>query len=156
MDKGRDKPSKDPRDSKDPHGAKGPRDQEALKPGSVAVDARGRNVWHFHGESIDSTSMMLQKLDNPSLALEPTRKTKQLESGKDAAAGKAPAGNAPAGKASAGKPAAPAAGKSSGDNQGDQGRKRDFGGTSQSFEQRYEVKPGGKSRGGGFDPYNRS
>ena len=152
MDRGQDKQSKGPRDSKDSQGSKDAKDREALKPGNVAVDSRGRNVWHFHGENIDSTSMMLQKLDNPSLALEPTLKTRKLDSGKDAAAGKATAG-----KAATGKPKQPAGGKSSGDGPGGPGRKADFGDTTQSFEQRYEVRPGGKNRGGGgFDPYNRS
>lgn len=151
MDRGRDKQSKDPRDPKDPKGSKGPKDQEALKPGGSAVDARGRNVWHFHGESIDSTSVMLEKLDNPSLALEPTLKTRQLDPGKESAGGKTPAGKAPGGK-----PTAPGARKPPAEGKDDQGRKRDFGGTTQSFEQRYEVKPGGKNRGGGFDPYNKS
>jgi len=151
MDRGQDKSSKGPRNPKDSQGAKDPKDQEALKPGNVAVDSRGRNVWHFHGESIDSTSMMLQKLDNPSLQLEPTLKTKKLDSAKDAAGRKAPAG-----KASAAKPTQAAAEKSTRGGQGDPGRKSDFGGTTQSFEQRYEVKPGSKNRGGGFDPYNKS
>jgi hypothetical protein len=142
MGRGQDKPPKGPRDS---------RDQAAHKPGDIAVDSRGRNVWHFHGESIDSTSMMLQKLENPALALEPTRKTRQLDPAKDAAGGKPPAG-----KAAGARPGQPAAGKSSGDGQAEPVRKKEFGGTTQSFEQRYEVKPGGKNRGGGFDPYNRS
>ncbi len=152
MDRGQDKQSKGPRASKDSQGSRDAKGQEALKPGNIAVDSRGRNVWHFHGESIDSTSMMLQKLDNPSLALEPTLKTRKLDSGKDAAAGKAATG-----KAAAGKPTQPAGGKSSGDSGGGPGRKPAFGGTTETFEQRYEVKPGGKNRGGGgFDPYNRS
>jgi hypothetical protein len=147
MDRSRDKPPQGPRDSRDSQDSRDPKGKQNLTPGNVTVDSRGRNVWHFHGESIDSTSMMLQKLENPSLALEPTRKTRQLDAGSDAPGGKGPAGKASTGKASPGKASA---GKDSPTG------KSDFGGTSDSFEQRYQLKPGGKNRGGGFDPYNRS
>jgi hypothetical protein len=154
MDKGRDKQARGSGESRKPGDPAATRASKApgpVSPGDVAADNRSRNVWHFHGETIDSTSMMLQKLDNPSLELEPTRKTKQIDTRDVATGGKAPAGKIPPGKA----PQA-GAGKSPGGSDGASARKTDFGGTTQSFEQRYEVKPGGRNRGGGFDPYNRS
>lgn len=39
----------------------------------VETDARGRNVWHWNGEQLDSTTIMLSRLDNDALELEPTR-----------------------------------------------------------------------------------
>ena len=175
MDRGRDKPPKGPGEPRNPKGPANPKASEASKaskaskvsdataPGSVAVDQRGRNVWHFHGESIDSTSMMLQRLENPELALEPTLKTKRLAAESPGATGKAPAGRNPPGKspptardqpgAKAGQPGAtqgePGPARSPG-----AARRRDDD-TEQSFEQRFSVKPG-KSSGGGFDPYNNS
>lgn len=41
--------------------------------GRVAVDGRGRNVWQWNEEQLDSTTIMLSRLDNDSLELEPTR-----------------------------------------------------------------------------------
>ena len=42
--------------------------------GKVVVDARGRNVWKWAKDVIDSTSVLLKRLENKDLALEPTRK----------------------------------------------------------------------------------
>jgi hypothetical protein len=42
--------------------------------GRVEVDARGRNVWRWARDVIDSTSVLLKRLDNKDLALEPTQK----------------------------------------------------------------------------------
>ena len=51
----------------------------ALKPakeaaGKVVVDNRGRNVWKWAKDVIESTSVLLKRLDVKDLALEPTRK----------------------------------------------------------------------------------
>ena len=169
MDRGRDKPPKGPGESRNPKGTRDPKASETstaadpTAPGSVPVDQRGRNVWHFHGESIDSTSMMLQRLDNPSLALEPTRKTKRLDSDASKTPGKQATGKNPATPATAGK-AEPAATKGlSGARKGVHGPTRGPGAAQrvedddshQSFEQSFSVKPG-KGSGGGFDPYNNS
>lgn len=40
--------------------------------GRVVVDSRGRNVWQWDESQLDSTTIMLQSLDNSALALEPT------------------------------------------------------------------------------------
>jgi hypothetical protein len=52
--------------------------------GHVSVDSRGRNVWQWDDSQLDSTSIMLRSLDNDSLALEPTRKLRRVESSKSA------------------------------------------------------------------------
>jgi hypothetical protein len=153
MDSGRHKPPKGPGDSRDSKGSKDSthrQGQESTAPGQVAVDSRGRNVWQFHGEAIDSTSMMLQRLDNPSLEIEPTRRTKRIDAAAEAAAAKVPGGKKASGQPPEGKAAA---GASKG--QGSSARGSQSMGTTQSFEQRFQVKPG-KNQGGGFDPYNRS
>lgn len=43
--------------------------------GCVRVDSRGRNVWQWHDAriDIDSTTILLKRLDNDALELEPTR-----------------------------------------------------------------------------------
>lgn len=43
------------------------------KSGRVEIDNRGRNVWHWDDAQIDSTSILLKRLDNDALELEPTR-----------------------------------------------------------------------------------
>ena len=166
MDKGRDKHPKGPGDPRDPRDAKTSEAKKAgqpTAPGGVAVDHRGRNIWQFHGEAIDSTSMMLQRLDNPALALEPTRKTKRLDSidsstPADSPSGKGPAtggakrraepgaarGQPVATRAQPGPARSPAA-----------SRRQEDDDSEQSFEQSFSVKPG-KNSGGGFDPYNNS
>lgn len=40
--------------------------------GRVEVDSRGRNVWHWEDEQIDSTTILLKRLDNDALQLEST------------------------------------------------------------------------------------
>ena len=42
--------------------------------GHVVVDSRGRNVWQWDDEQLDSTSILLKRLDNDALAIEPTRR----------------------------------------------------------------------------------
>jgi hypothetical protein len=41
--------------------------------GKVQVDERGRNVWQWEDSQLDSTSILLRRLDNAILELEPTR-----------------------------------------------------------------------------------
>lgn len=45
--------------------------------GRIAVDSRGRNVWQWNADQLDSTTIMLQSLENSSLALEPTRRLRK-------------------------------------------------------------------------------
>jgi hypothetical protein len=55
-------------------------DQPAAgSPGRIAVDGRGRNVWQWNADQLDSTTIMLQSLENSALALEPTRKLRRME-----------------------------------------------------------------------------
>lgn len=42
--------------------------------GRVEVDAAGNRVWRWASDSSDSTSILIKKLDNTSLSLEPTQK----------------------------------------------------------------------------------
>ena len=56
-------------------------------PGKVVVDGRGRNVWQWAKDVIESTSVVLKRLENKDLALEPTRKV-PVVSEKDASAAK--------------------------------------------------------------------
>jgi hypothetical protein len=44
--------------------------------GGVVVDSRGRNVWQWKDEQLDSTSVVLKRLENDALELETTRKVK--------------------------------------------------------------------------------
>jgi type II secretory pathway component PulC len=46
--------------------------------GGVVVDNRGRNVWQWKDEQLDSTSIVLKRLENDALQLEPTRRVKKL------------------------------------------------------------------------------
>jgi hypothetical protein len=43
-------------------------------PGKVVIDGRGHNVWQWAKDVIESTSVLLKRLENKDLALEPTRK----------------------------------------------------------------------------------
>ena len=42
--------------------------------GRVEVDAAGNRVWRWASDSSDSTSILIKKLENTSLSLEPTQK----------------------------------------------------------------------------------
>jgi hypothetical protein len=41
--------------------------------GRIVIDNRGRNVWQWKDVQIDSTSIVLKRLENDALQLEPTR-----------------------------------------------------------------------------------
>ena len=43
-------------------------------PGRVEFDSRGNGVWRWARDVIESTSVLLKRLDNKDLALEPTQK----------------------------------------------------------------------------------
>jgi hypothetical protein len=119
------------------------RAKDAGRAGHVEVDARGRNVWRWAREGIDSTSVLLKGLENKDLALEPTQKVPVVPAddprakttgGRPADARALPATpgtkNEPAAKRSAAKRSA---------GKGAQGPARN------------EAR---RDRGGGFDPYN--
>jgi hypothetical protein len=42
--------------------------------GKVEIDSRGRSVWRWACEVLESTSVLLKRLENRDLALEPTQK----------------------------------------------------------------------------------
>jgi len=42
--------------------------------GKVEVDSRGNNVWRWARDVLESTSVLLKRLENKDLALEPTQK----------------------------------------------------------------------------------
>ena len=105
--------------------------------GRVVVDNRGRNVWQWAKAALDSTSVLLKRLENKDLAIEPTQKVPVMR-GADpqAATQSAPAAERAAPSKPGAKPAdARAAQKSAkrSDAVGGQGR---------------------NDKGGGFDPYN--
>lgn len=62
-------------------------------PGKVVADARGRNVWQWAKDVVESTSVVLKRLENKDLALEPTRKV-PVVSEQDAKLNTAKAGDA--------------------------------------------------------------
>ena len=106
------------------------------RPGRVVVDSRGRNVWQWARDAIDSTSILLKRLENKDLAIEPTQKV-PIMGGADPK---------PATKAPAAKHAAPSKpGVKPGDDRA----------------AHKPSRPGDPTRGpkrsdtgGGFDPYN--
>jgi hypothetical protein len=99
---------------------------ETESPGKVVVDSRGHSVWQWAKDVLENTSVLLKRLENKDLALEPTQKVPVLpgEKGTTKAAKRdsnAKVAKEAASKSSAWHPAQP-------DQAGD--------------------------RGGGFDPYN--
>jgi len=62
-------------------------------PGRVAADSRGRNVWQWNPDQLDSTTIMLKSLENSALALEPTRKVRRPGAGEDGTAGRSKSGS---------------------------------------------------------------
>ena len=107
-----------------------PATEPANAPGKVVIDSRGHNVWQWAKDVLENTSVLLKRLENKNLALEPTRKVPILpggptaEKGSNPKAAKAADSKTKASKAAARDPAPP---------------------------------PDGDARdsGGGFDPYNR-
>jgi hypothetical protein len=53
-----------------------PADKEPA--GRVEFDSRGNSVWKWAREVIDSTSVLLKRLENKDLAIEPTQKVPVL------------------------------------------------------------------------------
>ena len=105
--------------------------------GRVEVDSRGRNVWRWARDVIDSTSVLLKRLDNKDLALEPTQKV-PIVRGAEAA----PKGARSAAKPGTSKPgsgAKPEAAKPA---------------ASKTVARHPALQPSRGNSGGGFDPYN--
>lgn len=56
-----------------------PKQSESQEPaGRVEFDSRGNSVWRWARDVLDSTSILLKRLDNKDLALEPTQKVPVL------------------------------------------------------------------------------
>jgi hypothetical protein len=53
--------------------------------GRVEIDSRGNSVWRWARSVIDSTSVLLKRLENHDLSLEPTRKVPIARGSKNAA-----------------------------------------------------------------------
>jgi hypothetical protein len=110
-------------------------------PGHVTVDARGRNVWKWNDDQLDSTTIMLQKLENSSLSLEPTLTFRKPDI--ERAGARERTGDRDQTKGGE------QASRSDGRRAAERNRSGDSG--SLRVEQSFKVK-----LGGGFDPYNRS
>jgi hypothetical protein len=124
---------------KDAEPAAPPGNEPATKepPGRIEVDGRGRNVWRWTRDANDSTSVVLKRLDNAELALEPTQKVpiaRQASANAPASKGAAPKGKAAQGAAAKtnNKPVAGAP-------------------SSKKTVAHSSLQP---DDGGGFDPYN--
>lgn len=52
--------------------------------GRVEFDSRGNSVWRWAREALDNTSILLKRLENNELAIEPTRKVPIMRDGKGA------------------------------------------------------------------------
>jgi hypothetical protein len=105
--------------------------------GRVEVDSRGRNVWRWARDVIESTSVLLKRLENKDLALEPTQKVPIMRGAEAAPKGskqgaKPVASNPGVAKPGTSEPAA-----------------------SKSAARHPALQRGrGNDGGGGFDPYN--
>lgn len=123
-----------PLDKETPQPEKPPADDGS--PGRVVVDNRGRNVWQWARAAIDSTSILLKRLENKDLAIEPTQKVPVIR-GAEARPGQ---------KAATPKPAAP----------NKPGAKPADGRAAQKAAKEADPTRGVARRdtGGGFDPYN--
>lgn len=113
------------------------RTQKLIKPvkqseaGAVVVDGRGRNVWQWKDEQLDSTSVVLKRLENEALELEPTRKVKKIEAGEEKSRASDPRGSRDA--------------KRTPDARAKRGPEPDLS---------YTADIDSADTGGGFDPYN--
>jgi len=104
------------------------------RPGRVEFDSRGNSVWRWARDVLDSTSILLKRLENKDLALEPTQKVPVLR-GAGAAAAAAQSKMKPGGPAKPGGSAKPGARKS-------------------PHRQELDLADSPRKAGGGFDPYN--
>jgi hypothetical protein len=117
------------------------------RPGRVEVDSRGRNVWRWNsnGEN-ESTSVLLKRLDNEELALEPTQKVPLM---KKPVAGTAAAVKQAAGGARTAPSAANPRAKSSAPGDDAKAAK-----AAKRNRPAFAVERSDPKKRGGFDPYN--
>jgi hypothetical protein len=59
--------------------------EEREPPGRVEFDSRGNSVWRWAKDVIESTSVLLKRLEVKDLALEPTQKVPVMRADKDKA-----------------------------------------------------------------------
>jgi hypothetical protein len=98
------------------------------RPGKVVIDSRGRNVWQWAKDVLENTSVVLKRLENKDLSLEPTRKVPILPGQQQKSAGTTAAKTADAKAKTANAP---------------------------TPDQHPALQPNPKrDGGGGFDPYN--
>jgi len=111
--------------------------------GRVEVDSRGHNVWRWARDVIENTSVLLKRLENKDLALEPTQKVPIMR-GRDSA----PKTSVPDAKTAAAKPTVgtPAASKSA--------AKIAAKPAASKTTPRHPALQQSRGRDGGFDPYN--
>jgi hypothetical protein len=107
---------------KDPDPTSPPAQEPA---GKVEFDSRGNSVWRWARDVLESTSVLLKRLDNKDLALEPTQKVPAMK----------------------GAAKTPASGKA-------QGRADKSVDSEQAVRHPALRGEGRKGGGGGFDPYN--
>ena len=108
---------------------------EEGRPGRVVVDSRGRNVWQWARAALDSTSILLKRLENKDLAIEPTQKVPVIPGTEPRASTPPPAG----------KQAAP---RKPGAKQADERASKN------SAKRPDALRSNDRGDGGGFDPYN--
>jgi hypothetical protein len=111
---------------KEPDTPEPPAGQEPA--GRVEFDSRGNSVWRWARDVLDSTSILLKRLENKDLAIEPTQKVPIIRGGKADQADKA------------GKPGKP-------------GKPEKKSARARGAELRVSADPGARDSGG-FDPYN--
>ena len=101
--------------------------------GRVEVDSRGNSVWRWARDVIESTSVLLKRLENKDLALEPTQKVPIVRGAEAAPKGRTGCKAARV-----------------------QARQRKPDARSRRRQRRESSGPAAESRtgGGGFDPYN--
>jgi hypothetical protein len=74
-------------------------------PGRVEIDSRGHNVWRWAKDVIENTSVLLKRLENKDLALEPTQKVPVVSAVDDAPKRDKPSAKPESGKKAARHPA---------------------------------------------------
>jgi hypothetical protein len=112
--------------------------------GRVEFDSRGNSVWKWAKDVIDSTSILLKRLENKDLAIEPTQKVPVVGGAADKRAGEL----------------AEKRGDRRPEKRGDQpaaksgGQHADRRGGQKHPQRDPTQRGGGGGGGGGFDPYN--
>lgn len=131
-------------------------------PGRVVMDSRGHNVWRWSREGNDSTSVVLKRLDNQDLALEPTQKVPIARGPDSASKGATPKGVVPNAAAPKGavpkgavaKGAAPTVTPSKASPQSKGKKPTADASNDAGFHPALQRERGRGDGGGGFDPYN--